>query len=525
MKKINLFILLCLVFYMCEGVFMAYMGNYHTDENWWFYGTTMVAQGYHPHFDFVSHHNPLFYYIYAVPQYLFGNSMLIARLTSVFFGLSAFYLAMRMSLKFGGRMALLICSAMFIINLYVAYRYSIVHYQALQTLILTFIVYVCLMMRSIRLKAIIIGSLCALLIATRYFTDYVVLFILVYFVHLFYVDLKRGCLTLCFFIVTFAAVFLPFFVYAYDKFYFNTVWYMLNMEHFKTAFGVGDHSIIDIIVMRLDWIKEAAVVFAPVFVVLVYLGCIKMYEYYRLNKTDNKYRLPIDKRYALIALFIIISTVFYIVPHSSDLPHQLCFVFPLMAFISAVGYSRVIAERVLPNRLHSYALISVLIVLGVMLQIPLGKQQNFAYAFSRSDLKNIYDVANKIQQYIPKGGEVFTFTPLYAAQAERHVLRGMEMEYATFFPTWDTDSVKEKGLLNVDLIKEYIKDGRPSILILTEKRFFSDEGYGEILKPYRADIIKLIDEKYKLAELIDMPGSIMRGDIHIFIPRNTVEKE
>ena len=64
------------------SLFFVYYGKIWTDEYWYYSGSVFVSQGKNLHYDFFSHHNPIYFFLYAIPQYSFGPSLLAGRLTS-----------------------------------------------------------------------------------------------------------------------------------------------------------------------------------------------------------------------------------------------------------------------------------------------------------------------------------------------------------------------------------------------------------------------------------------------------------
>ena len=171
-KNAKIFLVAATIIYFFEGLWMVYMGDIHTDESWWFYGSILTANGYFPHYDFAIHHNGLFYFIYAIPQYLFGSDIIVGRLTSIFLSVLIFYMTMRLSYREGGIRSLYITGLLFIINLFAIYRYSVMHYQVLQTFFLISLVSVfyCNLNKNVKVISLVLLSIC--IISVRYPIDY-----------------------------------------------------------------------------------------------------------------------------------------------------------------------------------------------------------------------------------------------------------------------------------------------------------------------------------------------------------------
>lgn len=512
-RRTTLLMGVALVLYAAIGLAMAWLGDIHTDENWWYYGAVRVAHGEFPHFDFVSHHNPLAYYLYGLAHYCLGDDMMVGRLLSLLLACVTFGITMRLAHKKGGAVALAITALLFLVNLYSTYRYTLIHYQALQTLLLTGLCAVLFSEWRQHTKVAVGMGLAMLLVATRYLTDYFLILMAGYLLYTLWHarrDPRQAAIAWVVALVGGVALLAPHLRMVPDRYWFNAIWYLLNMDAFKAEFGLGAYSRMDALMLRAAWVREWANNFFPVLLLGGMAGVTAIGRSWRVR------RLLIDRRYAWLTGFVIITEMFYIIPHSSELAHQSNFIFPLMVVLASVGFVRVWPTMAGWQRA---AVVGPVMVLAVCLQIPVGEQNFFAWHPARSDLHNVRQVAERIAALTPPDGSIFTFTPVFVAQARRQVMPGMEMEYATFFPTWDTARARRYGLINVDMLRAMIAAREPAALVLSEKRFFEDGGYALIMRPYRKDLLDLIDQHYRLAETVDAPHSVFRGNVRIYLPK------
>ena len=510
-SKINIFICIVLILYAALGIGMAFLGNIHTDESWWFYGSTLVPKGQHPHFDFISHHNPVFYYLYAIPQYVFGNSLIVARLTSLFFALLTFFVALRLSFKKTGWSGLLLAAILFLTNIYVLYCYTIVHYQALETLILTVILAIVFGETPSRTKAFWISVLGVLLMGVRYPVELIPLLFFFYLAWVAVRYLKHPAfsrIAVGTAVISLLIIYGPYLLFIPDKFFTNTIWYILKMESFKELFGLGGFSLTGILITRLTWIKEAFNNYVAIYGILGTVGLAVLFK-----------TIHVPVRYVGLVLFTIIIECFYLIPHSSGLASFTSFIFPLMVFLAVIGLKSVSSDNNRELIFLKRGFIASLLTVGLVLQIPVGAQNTFAYTWVRSDVKNAYEVAQKIKSLVPPEGKILTFTPIFAALADRQVVHGLEMELASFFPTWPTEKARYHDMMNIEMLEDTIFNRSASAIVLTEKRFFEDLGYARILQPYRNKLVTLIEANYHLVEKIEVPHSIHRGDVFIYLPR------
>jgi len=105
---------LLLALYSLLGSTFVFLGIVWRDEGWYFGGSWLVANGQLPYQDFFFHHNPVFLYIYAVPQYFFGPSIIVGRLTSLVIMMLIFVLVWRLSRRLGGKTAALITAGLMV---------------------------------------------------------------------------------------------------------------------------------------------------------------------------------------------------------------------------------------------------------------------------------------------------------------------------------------------------------------------------------------------------------------------------
>jgi hypothetical protein len=90
------------------------------DEGGYAYGGWLVwTQGWVPYRDFFTRVPPLLYYVYGLPQALFGPSLLVARLTSVAFSLGALGFAMVVARWLAGAWAAVLTLWLFVASLVV----------------------------------------------------------------------------------------------------------------------------------------------------------------------------------------------------------------------------------------------------------------------------------------------------------------------------------------------------------------------------------------------------------------------
>ena len=91
--------------FLLSGIVFLFYGKLNMDESWYLYASKLVYQGRLPYRDFAFTQMPLLPYIYGIPQFVFGQSLLIGRVTSLFFTLLSFLLALKVAHRYAGKEA------------------------------------------------------------------------------------------------------------------------------------------------------------------------------------------------------------------------------------------------------------------------------------------------------------------------------------------------------------------------------------------------------------------------------------
>ena len=88
--------------FLISSVTLLFYGKLNMDASWYLYASNLVYRGMVPYRDFAFTQMPLLPYVYGIPQLLFGPSLLAGRATSLFFTCLSFFLALKVSHRYGG---------------------------------------------------------------------------------------------------------------------------------------------------------------------------------------------------------------------------------------------------------------------------------------------------------------------------------------------------------------------------------------------------------------------------------------
>jgi 4-amino-4-deoxy-L-arabinose transferase-like glycosyltransferase len=513
---------LFLVVYAVLGLLYVFLGGLWADEGWYFGGSWLVAGGNVPYRDFFIHHNPLFFYIYALPQYLFGPSIIVGRLTSLVLMLLGFVLVWRLARKLGGKTAAVIAGGLLVTNILLAYYYTTFSYRILEAFFM--LVFFTILFGGLKdtLKYPLATLLLCLVVAIRYPIDIVSGMLGLYLVYVIFRcwHQKRIILfSLAVAVVALGAILLPFIIIARDQYFFGTVTYAFRVSDFWAEFGLmGLPTIIDRTYHALLAFSEVIRTYYAVAAIL--LGLL-IYVIYKIRPERPKFKELITGNRDLVFLivFILLYEIFCAAAYLSGVGLR-TLTFPAAAVLAGVGLSKVLAD--IKDKSAAWllnGLVIALILLTPLAQYGQGGESRPALKWANADMKYILDVSAKVAGYTCEGDTVLTFTPPLALQADRNLAPGTVMELANFFPTWETEKAQKYHLLNLDMLLDYLASRKAGAVVLTENRFFSGKTQGKILDNYRPEIISVLEENYYLAETVPYPAEVGRGTVYIYLPR------
>lgn len=520
-RERNLFWILFAAYFLL-GLVFVFLSKFWNDESWYFGGSWLVANGEVPFRDFFSHHNPLLLYVYALPQYLFGPSLIIGRLTSLFFMMLSFVLVWRLARKLGGRTAAVIAGGLLVSNLFVVYYFTTLSYRVLEAfLILVFFTVLLSDFRDLIKYPLAVLPL-ALVIGLRYPIDFVSGLLVLYLAYVAYRNWRRKIvfvLSLSVAVLSLGLIMLPFVLLARDQFFFGTVAFNFLSPVFWADFGITESPGI------IDWIYHILTiqsgVFLNFFAVVAVLFALLFYLVFRVVSAKTRVKELISRNQGLVFLlvFILLWEGFCLVAPQSTISLRV-FTFSAAAIVAGVGLARVMGD--IKDRgaaLLIYGLIVGLIILTPFSQYAQEKEARPTFTWRSTEMNYVLRVADKVAEYSDGNARILTFTPVFAFQANRELMPGTVMELYNFFPTWETERAKKYNLLNLSMLLDYLSSREAGAVVLTEARFFSGRYMSRVLDNYRPEILEALDANYYLAEKLEYPPEIGLGSVYIYLPR------
>ena len=487
--------------FFIESLLYVFFGKIWTDENWYYSGAALVSKGLHPFYDYFSHHNPIYYYIYALPQYLFGPSLMAGRFMSFIFticiGILTFLIAKRLGNRFSGLIALIFLVG----NHYTIGFHSMMTYHPLESVFILLFFFILTTRIKHHFKYAICITLLILTIGVRYPIDISIVYLLLFLIYMFIKSksLSSFYAQLAIAIILLIALYIPYFP-VFNKWFFQTIEYPI----YSTTTGLiditGENSFLSILRVRLNSIAHIFRSFFPGIVsvfalliatVIVFIGNMKK----TLQYIEDKGII-----FTMIG-FLVITEMFYQIPLDNSAVSRI-FYYPIACIVAGVFWDNLIYE--VKEKYLKKAVIAFPIVL-VLISIPIQDKPFLNTSWETSHLFKLKQVSNYLKSNTPENAEIFTFNPPFVIEADRKLSLNMLMEVWQIRPEMTTVECNNNGLVNIEMIVEEISEKTPYALLLKSPgRLEDNTGKGRILIPYRNTIWNAINDNYYLAYSIPM---------------------
>jgi 4-amino-4-deoxy-L-arabinose transferase-like glycosyltransferase len=424
--------------YSLFGLTFVFLGVLWRDEGWYFGGSWLVANGQLPYQDFFIHHNPVFLYLYAVPQYFFGPNIIVGRLTSWAIMLLIFVLVWRLSKKLGGKTAAFITAGLMVASFFTIYYYTAFSYRVLEAFLMLLFFTVLFSSLKDSLKYPLSTFVLSLVVGVRYPIDIMSGLLILYLLYIAYHKRREKWIivsSLSVTILTLAAIMLPFIVINKDRFFFDTIYFTFMGQSFYQEFGIFEEEnfiswLIHLLAMLRGVFGNFYAVVAILFGLLLYL-VLKS----RITKLDIKELITKNRGLVFLLIFVISFGAFYLLPRLTDFSHM-TFIFPPAAIVAGVGLANVLAG--VKDRITTVLLYSLIIGIIIFSPSAPALEAHPVIIWEKADMNYVFKVADKIKSYTDQDDKILTFSPVLAFQANRELLPGTTMELYNFFPTWDT---------------------------------------------------------------------------------------
>ena len=501
-----------LLFYFLISLIFVFFGKLWQDENWYYAGAYYFSQGLTPFSDFFSHHNPLYYYLYSIPQYFFGPSLLLGRITSLiltlFIGVLSYLISERMGKKYAGLFTLIFLVS----NHYSIGWYNMMSFHPLESLLPLLFFYLMIIGLKKRIKYFYGILVLVFLIGVRYPTDVSTLFLFSFLIFI-YIDKKSfqhfyPFLLWAIFIL--GVVFYP--IHSdYYKWFYQTIIYPIYNTTIAPKQLMEDFSIIS---KRFSIIEQIIRNFFNVIIYTLTASFICIYQFFS-NRRKLIKNIKQDTIFYVMLGFVIISEAFYQIPVESHAVQRL-FHFPVMCIVAALFCDKLIFSV---NNKTTKNILIIIPSITVILNIFTQDMPSLRSSWSTAHINQLDHVSDYLANNTPKNAEIFTFQAPFVIEAKRNLSMNMLMGVWQVAPLMSIENCKKYGMVNIEMIIQELNKKSPYALLLQNPgRLEDNNGKGRILIPYRDSIWEVINKNYYLAHTFEMKKGV-DPDVNIYFQK------
>jgi 4-amino-4-deoxy-L-arabinose transferase-like glycosyltransferase len=474
--------------YLVFGYIYVHIGILGLDEGWYLYASKLVWQGKMLYRDFSYTQPPLLPYVYGLPQLLAGQRLYAGRLESLLFGGAAIALAMLAAGRLRGKSAAIVCGCCIVFNPFTVYHLVIAKPYALATLLLS--AAICSLVASGNrwwrypltafYLALAAGVRLSLLAPLAVFC------ILVLVIE--WKEKRRFISAAIVSAITLGFIYFPCWLADRQNFWFSLVdFHIGSFRHLSAS---------SLIYEKLDRLGTLA---SNIWLLgLMSFGAGATFWLWRKGSLVK--RLGDHKHYLYIGGILISLFVANLLPPAMQADYHIIMI-PTMGVLSGCAFSKwfemISDKRVKQLLLALFASALVVNALG---------GNHFLDARGRmGPIDKVQEIAATLNRELAPDEVVFTFQGYIAVEAGRQLVPGLEMSIFSYYPEWQTDLCQKRKVVNSDMILDFLENGQPGAVILTER----DYGLESVLHPL--SVAKKAEIKGKLKAALERNYHLVRS--------------
>jgi predicted AlkP superfamily pyrophosphatase or phosphodiesterase len=486
--------------YALLSLLYLFFGSIHLDEGAYLYASRTVYQGNLPYSDFFFLQPPLFPYVYGLIQNLFPG-LLSARLTSIVLGFLTTFLLFKLASRLSDKRGATIFLALMTMTPFQIYFFTIARLYSLTAFFIAAGTLLLFSEPNPRFKNSAWG-LCAFSMAlgTRLTTLPMFLLASLYVV-LKGTSVKKKLLPPLIAAALVIAIYTPFAFFAgMERFSFNIVGMNLSLHANDLQANVIQKARATFQLLRF---------YFPVWILI--LPLISMY----IRNISVKKTLPVLSGNQAVLWILTLGMVVF---HSAAKLYQVSYqtiVMPLLFCLVAVQWRQIYAQSTKNNKLLYRGLFVALWVLGL---IVYGRT-SLSITNGKPALIALWEQAAFVKHHTQPGDLIFSAdSPLVPVESNRDVLQGMAG--SDLFPEWTTEKCRHYGVLNFEIMSDYVRKQSASMLITGDLSFNISLPYLEpVSESERHSFITLIDKYYEIVGVF--PNLMLPGTQSYYrIPRD-----
>lgn len=470
------------------------------EEGTYLYTGLLVFKGYVPIADFFNGPGIVWPYVYGLMQFVFGQSLILGRWTSLAFTIGDVILVFLISKKiYGLRVASI--SVCFLFSLLTLHHQIISNSYSLASFLALLSIYIYLISNSKKSLEMLSVSIMSFSVGVR-ITMIVALFFLLLVHYLSFRDLRRTLLLIGVSFITGFIIFGIIFLINPKLFIFNVFGRVsVPIDLFLTAYKPQLENSFQI---KINAIKDLYTHYPFDFLSLILFSLIIIYKlFFRKWSWFKNVKFSI-----LIYVSIIgIMTISLLPAVTNYLMYVL--VAPFGAILNSYFIMKLFSFQKINWRFA--IIIFSLSLLIIFLTDSVSKDP---YLYKKSPVDEINDVGNYISNHTPEGSKLLTFyTPLNIASKRENYIN-LNRGYFSYYPFVDFDRANGLKIMSTEELIEIISTKNPSAVAL-DKLYFYDRM--SLDKEQFDLILDKIKENYYLDKEFYVQGI---GKIEVYFKKN-----
>ncbi|NKQ36806.1 MAG: glycosyltransferase family 39 protein [Chloroflexi bacterium] len=480
--------ILGIVLYVVFSVFFILFGRVNADEGWYLYASRLVYMGQRPYQDFAYTQTPLSPYIYGIVQNMFPPGTYLGRITSLFFAIIAALLSVTLVRRYANWMASGITAMLWATFAYGIYYQSIVKTYALLTLLFMLSFYF-LSTQNRQEWKLILAALCVVFAALTRLSA--LLFAIPILLYIFVVASKRSKVI----IVVISATAVAWMIWLSFPDVRAVQWNLLihhvgqwqnlsNIEKVQEIFG-----------WRIPNLIFAYFSYFLLITAIVLLGYKQIFIHLKNN---------------LIIAVVLASTLLFIMPHLVTGGWHIEYFVPAI-FVSFTIIGILFTEIYKQQSPYPKIILQVVLLSTFILGLMRDGQLFVDTSGGQMPIQEIAKVSDIVTQLSDPEDEILALEGLWIAiDSDRLTLPGLSMAQFSFL---DDDAVTAKrfNLVNGEIVADYIAEGRPKLVVLTDLDWGLLQNSGEAER-----ILVLLNKQYELILRKDEFGQ-RQGVIEVYV--------
>lgn len=493
--------------FVAECLVFASLGHVDANEGWYWNDAVMVGKGLVPYRDFFYHRLPGLLLFYA-PVSLVSTSLLWVRLFNVALLVVMFVILRALTARLaGGRAALVASLALTTSPIAIYWLVTVQSYAIVATLYL--VAAYCLVSFSEKAAWVCAAVATALAISCRYVIDYPAIAL----AGATYTASRRVwtvavVLPAC--LVILGSMTAVFALQSPSKFAYQTsTWNMSNARDLESLGLLPQPGVVSVARATATFLLESVRNFTAITIgaLIVLLRFADGRWYTRIRQGRR------TRAVALLALLCCGNLAFYLLAPGAAYM-QMAFVVPATCVLIGVGLATDDRGRGLGK--SAMVTTAAIAITGAILVPP-----PIAHSWGTSDLQRVMQVGKIVADATPSTATVLTWSPIFAAEANRRIPGPLAMEVYSLQPLATEAEAAARGTYTGEDVIRLLQERAVHTVVLEEGRFFSNRNLSRLLTPYRDRIERAIESNYVLRDAIPPAGRQFSGAVKVFVVRQS----